>query len=79
MDLHTAGLRVEVGSPDRLIPGAPARLGLHIEEAASGDPIRDIVESHERPLHFIVVSTDLEFLFDISIRGQSRTTCTGLT
>src|SRR5688572_2185722 len=56
-----ASLRTEVGIPDRIMAGAPARLGLRIEDAESGEPIRDVVESHERPLHFIVVSTDLEF------------------
>ena len=56
-----ASLRTEVGLPDRMMAGAPARLGLRIEDAETGEPIRDIVESHERPLHFIVVSTDLEF------------------
>jgi P-type Cu+ transporter len=56
-----ASLRTEVGVPDRMMAGAPARLGLRIEDAETGEAIRDIVESHERPLHFIVVSTDLEF------------------
>ena len=54
-------LRVDVGLPDRMMARAPARLGLRIEDAESGEAIRDIVESHERPLHFIVVSTDFEF------------------
>jgi hypothetical protein len=54
-------LRVDVGLPDRMMAGAPARLGLRIEDVETGQATSDIIESHERPLHFIVVSTDLEF------------------
>ena len=61
MDVQGAGLRVDVGAPERLMPGVPARLGLRIEDANTGEAIHDIVETHERPIHLIVVNSELEF------------------
>jgi Cu+-exporting ATPase len=54
-----AGVRAELVAPTTLVPGAPVALTYRLTEARTGAPIADVVESHERPMHLIVVSQDL--------------------
>ncbi|MCC6173856.1 MAG: copper-translocating P-type ATPase [Chloroflexi bacterium] len=53
------GVRAELVVPAQLMPGAPVLLTYRLTDARTGAPITEIVESHERPMHLIVVSQDL--------------------
>ncbi len=56
-----AGVRVEFAStPADLQPGQPVRLSYRVRDAESGEPITDLPLDHERPIHLIAVSRDLE-------------------
>ncbi len=54
-----ADVRVELVAPPTLAPGTPATLVYRLAEAGTGAPLSDLVVSHERPMHLIVVSRDL--------------------
>ena len=55
-----AGLRVEWSSePTVPAPGQPVTLRYRVVEAASGRAVTDLPIDHERPMHLIVVSSDL--------------------
>jgi Cu+-exporting ATPase len=53
-----AGVRVALTLP-AVTAGSPARLVYQLTDAGSGAPLTDVVESHERPMHLIIVSQDL--------------------
>ncbi len=53
-----ADATVELVAPGDLAPGTPATLTYRLRDA-DGSPIADVVDSHERPMHLIVVSRDL--------------------
>jgi Cu+-exporting ATPase len=54
-----AGVRAELVAPAVLTSGSSIGLTYRLADARSGAPITDVVESHERPMHLIVVSQDL--------------------
>jgi Cu+-exporting ATPase len=49
--------RLDVGGT--LAPGAPVRITYRLSDVRSGAALGDVVVSHERPMHLIVVRTDL--------------------
>jgi Cu+-exporting ATPase len=53
-----AGVRAQLGAPDTVETGAPARLVYRLADAA-GAPLTDVVLSHEQPVHLIAVRWDL--------------------
>ena len=55
-----AGLRVELISPPGLQVGAANSLRYVVTDARTGGAASDIVASHGRPAHLIVVRSDLE-------------------
>jgi Cu+-exporting ATPase len=54
------GTQVELSAPGTLLPGQPATLTYRLTDAATGASIADVVDSHERPMHLIAVSRDLQ-------------------
>jgi Cu+-exporting ATPase len=54
-----AGVQVDLVAPDTLAPGQPVALLYRLADAQMGQPVDDVVESHERPMHLIAVSQDL--------------------
>jgi P-type Cu+ transporter len=56
----TQNTRVEVTAPSVVAPGTPAEITYQFSDAETDAPVADIVDSHERPVHLIVVSRDLQ-------------------
>jgi Cu+-exporting ATPase len=56
----TEGTRVDLVAPDSIQPGQPAALTYRLTDHVTAAPLTDIVESHERPMHLIAVSRDLQ-------------------
>ena len=56
----TEGTRVEVTAPAAVRPGEAAPFTYTVTDAETDAPVTDIVESHERPMHLIAVSRDLQ-------------------
>ena len=54
-----AGVRVDLATSPAVQPRTPVRLTYRLADARSGSPLTDVVISHERPMHLIVVSRDL--------------------
>jgi len=54
-----AGVRAELVAPAGLTTGSLVALTYRLADSRTGAPIADLVESHERPMHLIVVSQDL--------------------
>jgi Cu+-exporting ATPase len=54
------GTHVELIAPESLAPGQAVTLTYHLTDTATDAPVTDIVESHERPMHLIAVSRDLQ-------------------
>ncbi|MBN9492600.1 hypothetical protein J0H33_04545 [bacterium] len=54
-----AGLHAALQVSDDAVAGAPIRLTYRLSVLDTGRPLTDIVESHERMLHTVVVSRDL--------------------
>jgi len=52
--------RVDLVAPDAIQPGQPAVLTYRLTDTLAGIPVTDVVESHERPMHLIAVSRDLQ-------------------
>ena len=46
--------------PPRSSPASRPRLTYRLTDAATGAPVTDVVDSHERPMHLIAVSRDLQ-------------------
>jgi Cu+-exporting ATPase len=55
----SVGVRVTLLAPSAPPVGAPIALTYRLADARTGAPITDVLESHERPMHLIVVSQDL--------------------
>ena len=51
---------VQVTAPAAVTPGQPAEISYQFTETETDAPLTDIVDSHERPMHLIAVSRDLE-------------------
>ena len=54
-----AGVRAQLVTPPTLEPGTPIPVAYRLADARTGAPLTDVVVSHERPLHLIIVSADL--------------------
>ena len=55
-----AGVRVDFGAdPPEPATGSPVELSYMVRDAGSGDAITDLPLDHERPMHTILISTDL--------------------
>jgi Cu+-exporting ATPase len=59
-DRSAGGTRVEMIAPAAVQPGQPVTLTYRLTDAMTGAPVADVVESHERPMHLIAVSHDLQ-------------------
>lgn len=55
-----AGVRADLALAATPTPGVPVHLAYRLQDARTGAPLTDVVESHERPSHLIVVRRDLE-------------------
>ncbi|MCC7367253.1 MAG: copper-translocating P-type ATPase [Chloroflexi bacterium] len=56
---QTSGTRVDVALPSAIMAGQPVQIGYQFLDQGTGQPVSDIVDSHERPVHLIAVSRDL--------------------
>lgn len=54
------GVRADLTLAAPPAPGTSVHLAYRLRDARTGAPITDVVESHERPSHLIVVRRDLE-------------------
>jgi Cu+-exporting ATPase len=54
------GTRVDLIAPASVQPGQPVALGYRLTDTLTGAPVTDVVDSHERPMHLIAVSRDLQ-------------------
>jgi Cu+-exporting ATPase len=52
--------RVALVTPSALAPGQAAAVTYRLSDGQTGAPITDVVDSHERPMHLIAVSRDLQ-------------------
>jgi len=50
---------VQLVTPPALTAGTPAQLVFRLNDATTGAPLTDLVESHEKLIHLILVSSDL--------------------
>jgi Cu+-exporting ATPase len=56
-----AGVRVGFAAdPGAPLPGRPVRLSYRVTDAGTGETVADLPLDHERPMHLIAVSRDLE-------------------
>jgi Cu+-exporting ATPase len=56
---HDAGVEVSYDLPSGLTPGRPATLTITIRDAATDEPVSDLVRTHQVWLHLIVTRDDL--------------------
>ncbi|MBC8163650.1 MAG: copper-translocating P-type ATPase, partial [Roseiflexaceae bacterium] len=56
---QAAGVSVALNAPTSVTPKQPVTLSYALTNAQSGQPLTDLVISHEQPIHLIVVSQDL--------------------
>jgi Cu+-exporting ATPase len=57
---QTGSTRVELIAPASAQPGQPVALTYRLTDTPTGAPVTDVVNSHERPMHLIAVSRDLQ-------------------
>jgi len=55
-----AGVRVELTTPANLQAGSPAPHIIRLSDSLSGAPLTDLIVSHERLLHLIIIRRDLQ-------------------
>ncbi len=55
-----AGIREEFLAPPVIVPGQSTRVTYRLTQAAGGAPVTDVVVSHEKLMHLIVISRDLQ-------------------
>jgi Cu+-exporting ATPase len=56
---HDAGLDVEIDTPGTIVPGEPTTLTVTVRDAESGDPVDDLVRTHQVWMHMILTRADL--------------------
>jgi Cu+-exporting ATPase len=56
---HDAGLDVEVDAPAAITPGEPVTLTVRVRDAETGEPVDDLVRTHQVWMHMIVTRADL--------------------
>jgi Cu+-exporting ATPase len=54
-----AGLDVKLHVPDGTVAGVPTRVTVTVVDSESGEPVKDLVRSHEAWMHFIATREDL--------------------
>jgi Cu+-exporting ATPase len=54
------GATVEIAAPSSITPGQPVTLDIRLTDPQTGQPLTDVIDSHERPMHLIAVRDDLE-------------------
>ncbi|MFC5177531.1 heavy metal translocating P-type ATPase [Nocardioides taihuensis] len=59
VDTHAAGLEVDYDVPAVIEPGVPTPVTVTVRDAATGDPVDDLVRTHQVPMHLIVTRDDL--------------------
>ena len=59
MSAHDAGLAVAYDVPADVRPGEPATITVSVRDAATGDPVDDLVRTHQVWMHLIVTRADL--------------------
>ncbi len=70
---------VEVKPAGTVAPGAPVTLNIAMKDP-SGQPVKDLAIVHDKPLHFLVVSSDLSwYLHDHPTRNPDGTFTTNIT
>jgi len=55
-----AGVHVELVTPADLQAGSPASHIIRLSDALTGAPLTDLIASHERLLHLIIIRRDLQ-------------------
>lgn len=68
-----AGVSIDFATdPAKPEPGSPVELSYTIRDAGGGEPITDLPLDHERPMHTIMVGSDLESFAHIhpKVRGD---------
>ncbi|HEY8743258.1 MAG TPA: ATPase P, partial [Chloroflexota bacterium] len=55
-----AGVEDTLQAPPTILPGVPVQLVYTLRHAGGSAPFKDIIISHEEPMHLIVVSRDLQ-------------------
>ena len=56
---HDAGLEVSLGVPDDVRPGVPTTLTVTVRDAQTGEPVSDLVRTHQVWMHMIITRSDL--------------------
>ena len=56
---HDAGLDVEIDTPRDIRPGEPVALTIDVRDAETGEPVDDLVRTHQVWMHMIVTRSDL--------------------
>jgi Cu+-exporting ATPase len=59
MSAHDAGVAVTYDVPADVRPGAPATITISVRDAESGEPVGDLVRTHQVWMHLIVTRADL--------------------
>ena len=59
LSAHDAGLIVAYDVPADVRPGEPATITISVRDAESGDPVDDLVRTHQVWMHLIVTRADL--------------------
>ncbi|HET8598873.1 MAG TPA: heavy metal translocating P-type ATPase [Segeticoccus sp.] len=59
VDPHHAGLRVALTSSAPIRPGVPTTLTLTVRDARTGEPVEDLVRTHQVWAHLILTRSDL--------------------
>ncbi|HEY0948602.1 heavy metal translocating P-type ATPase [Nocardioides sp.] len=59
MSAHDAGLAVTYDVPEDVRPGEPTTVTITVRDAESGDPVGDLVRTHQVWMHLIVTRADL--------------------
>ncbi len=58
-DTHDAGLDVAIETPEDIRPGRPTRITVRVRDARTGEPVHDLVRTHQVWMHLIVTRNDL--------------------
>jgi len=59
MSAHDAGVTLEYDVPADVRPGEPATITISVRDAESGEPVGDLVRTHQVWMHLIVTRADL--------------------
>jgi Cu+-exporting ATPase len=66
-----AGVRVDFAAdPAELEPGNPVEISYTVRDAEGGEPVTDLPLDHERPMHTILIGSDLESFAHIHPKVQ---------